>query len=42
MTGPLTFSSALSELYLTNDDDTGERRRMAERVAEVVARGSYK
>jgi hypothetical protein len=40
MTGPLTFFSASSEYFLTNDEPSGVRRRFAERVAEDVARGS--
>jgi hypothetical protein len=41
MTGPLTFLSPSSELYLTNEDENGLRRREGDRVAEDVARGSY-
>jgi hypothetical protein len=40
MTGPLTFLSASSEYFLTNDGPSGVRRRFADRVAEDVARGS--
>jgi len=41
ITGPLTFLSPPSELYRTNEEAYGERRRFDERVAEDEARGSY-
>ena len=41
MTGPLTFLSASSAYFRTNDDPYGVRRMFAERVADEVTRGSY-
>jgi hypothetical protein len=40
MTGPFTFLSASSEFHRLNDA-FGARRRIDDRVAEDVARGSY-
>ena len=37
---PRTFLSASSAYLRTNDEPSGMRRRLAERVAEDVARGS--
>lgn len=41
MTGPLIFLSPPSELYLTNEEAYGVRRRLDDLVTEDVARGSY-
>jgi len=40
MTGPLIFLS--SSEYLTNEELKGLRRRLADRVADEVALGSYR
>jgi hypothetical protein len=39
MTGPLTFLSASSAYLRTNDEPSGVRRRVCDRVADDVALG---